>query len=195
MRVGEYTLVAAKSNTICQGLSRNDAWSVSRPLGGDNRRPRLCRTNPSCAADNPVLFPNLQFSPAPRWLLPIPIESDAVRRLSKLIEESTRATSESVKYFVEPTPGVLDKAKNKRHHIIFGRRGSGKSSLLHKVAAIQRAKLHSGKHYSGPFPRILPLRFILGMSDSQRRILDSTSVLSRSNIEPLMTCSILWRVS
>jgi hypothetical protein len=33
-----------------------------------------------------------------------PIESDAVRRLSKLIEESTRATSESVKYFVEPTP-------------------------------------------------------------------------------------------
>lgn len=64
-----------------------------------------------------------------------PIESDAVRRLSKLIEESTRATTESVKYFVEPTPGVLDKAKNKRHHIIFGRRGSGKSSLLHKVAA------------------------------------------------------------
>jgi hypothetical protein len=40
-----------------------------------------------------------------------------------------------VKYFIEPTPGVLDKAKNKRHHIIFGRRGSGKSSLLRKVAA------------------------------------------------------------
>jgi hypothetical protein len=64
-----------------------------------------------------------------------PIQSDTVRELSKLIEESTRATSESVKYFVEPTPGVLSKAKNKRHHIIFGRRGSGKSSLLHKVAA------------------------------------------------------------
>jgi hypothetical protein len=63
------------------------------------------------------------------------IQNDAVRKLSKLIEESTRATSESIKYFVEPTPGVLSKAKNKRHHIIFGRRGSGKSSLLHKVAA------------------------------------------------------------
>jgi polynucleotide 5'-kinase involved in rRNA processing len=63
------------------------------------------------------------------------IESDAVRTLSKLIEESTRSTSESVKYFVEPSPGVLHKAKNKRNHIIFGRRGSGKSSLLHKVAA------------------------------------------------------------
>jgi hypothetical protein len=63
------------------------------------------------------------------------IQSAAVRQLTKLVEESTRATGESVKYFVEPTPGVLDKAKNKRHHIIFGRRGSGKSSLLHKVAS------------------------------------------------------------
>lgn len=63
------------------------------------------------------------------------IQSDAVRKLSKLVEESTRASKESVKYFIEPTPGVLDKAKNKRHHIIFGRRGSGKSSLLHKIAA------------------------------------------------------------
>jgi hypothetical protein len=63
------------------------------------------------------------------------IQNDAVRKLSKLVEESTRATKESVRYFIEPTPGVLDKAKNKRHHIIFGRRGSGKSSLLHKVAA------------------------------------------------------------
>src|SRR5438105_1152057 len=63
------------------------------------------------------------------------IQSEEVRKLMKLVEESTRATKESVKYFIEPTPGVLDKAKNKRHHIIFGRRGSGKSSLLHKIAA------------------------------------------------------------
>ena len=47
------------------------------------------------------------------------IQSVAVRQLTKLVEESTRATGESVKYFIEPTPGVLDKAKNKRHHIIF----------------------------------------------------------------------------
>ena len=64
-----------------------------------------------------------------------PIQSGGVRALSKLVEESTRATGDSVKYFIEPTPGVLDKAKNKRHHIIFGRRGSGKSSLLHKVTS------------------------------------------------------------
>jgi hypothetical protein len=63
------------------------------------------------------------------------IQNEEVRKLTKLVEESTRATKESIKYFIEPTPGVLDKAKNKRHHIIFGRRGSGKSSLLHKIAA------------------------------------------------------------
>src|SRR3954468_10068323 len=64
-----------------------------------------------------------------------PIQDAAVRQLSKLVEETTRATGDSVKFFIEPTPGVLDKAKNKRHHIIFGRRGSGKSSLLHKIAS------------------------------------------------------------
>ncbi len=47
------------------------------------------------------------------------IGSQAVRRLSKLVEEPTRATGDSVKYFIEPTPGVLDKAKEQAapHHI------------------------------------------------------------------------------
>jgi hypothetical protein len=63
------------------------------------------------------------------------IESEHVRNLTRLIEESIRAASEGVRYFLEPTPGVLGKAESKRHHIIFGRRGSGKSSLLHKVTA------------------------------------------------------------
>ena len=38
-----------------------------------------------------------------------------------------------VKYFIEPAQGVLTRATAKRHHIIFGRRGSGKSSLLNKL--------------------------------------------------------------
>ena len=57
----------------------------------------------------------------------------AVQSLAKLVEESTRSTREGVKHFIEPAPGTLARAKNKRHHIIFGRRGSGKSSLLAKV--------------------------------------------------------------
>src|SRR6185312_5637543 len=52
-----------------------------------------------------------------------------------LVEESTRSSQEGVKRFIEPAQGTLRRAVNKRHHIIFGRRGSGKSSLLRKAAA------------------------------------------------------------
>lgn len=61
------------------------------------------------------------------------LDSDEVQRLAKIVEESTRSTREGVKFFIEPAPGTLARAKNKRHHVIFGRRGSGKSSLLAKV--------------------------------------------------------------
>jgi hypothetical protein len=54
-------------------------------------------------------------------------------RLTTIVEEATRSTKEGIRYFVEPAPGVLQRALSKRHHIIFGRRGSGKSSLLRKV--------------------------------------------------------------
>ena len=59
-------------------------------------------------------------------------EVDALR---VLCEEVTRATPEAARRFIEPAPGVLSRAKSKQHNIIFGRRGSGKSSLLRKVAA------------------------------------------------------------
>lgn len=54
-----------------------------------------------------------------------------------LVEESTRSTKEAVRYFVQPGEGVLNRAKSRRHQIIFGRRGSGKSSLLGKIFADQ----------------------------------------------------------
>ncbi len=58
-----------------------------------------------------------------------------VEKLLRLVEESTRSSQEGVKRFVEPAHGTLGRAINRRHHIIFGRRGSGKSSLLQKAAA------------------------------------------------------------
>src|SRR3984885_6810099 len=61
------------------------------------------------------------------------LESASVKNLARIVEESTRSTRESVRFFIEPAPGTLARAKNKRHHIVFGRRGSGKSSLLAKV--------------------------------------------------------------
>ncbi|BCK87610.1 hypothetical protein MIZ01_1401 [Sideroxyarcus emersonii] len=63
------------------------------------------------------------------------LDLDAVDDLLVLCEEVTRATPEGARRFIEPAPGVLSRAKSNQHHIVFGRRGSGKSSLLRKSAA------------------------------------------------------------
>jgi hypothetical protein len=63
------------------------------------------------------------------------LDSPEVAKLVTLVEEAARSTEEGVKRFVEPAQGTLRRATNKRHHMIFGRRGSGKSSLLRKAAA------------------------------------------------------------
>jgi hypothetical protein len=63
------------------------------------------------------------------------LRSDEMAQLVTLVEEAARSTKEGVKHFVEPAPGTLRRAISKRHHIVFGRRGSGKSSLLRKAAS------------------------------------------------------------
>lgn len=63
------------------------------------------------------------------------LNSKEVDRLVILVEEATRATRDTPRRFIEPARGTLDRAKSRRHHIIFGRRGSGKTSLLRKAGA------------------------------------------------------------
>ena len=63
------------------------------------------------------------------------LDDQKIQELANVIEEATRSSKSGVKYFVEPAQGVLSRAVSKRHHIIFGRRGSGKSSLLIKLAS------------------------------------------------------------
>src|SRR5262245_5552821 len=63
------------------------------------------------------------------------LSTPEVDRLVTLIEEATRATKDSPRRFIEPARGTLDRAKSKRHHLVFGRRGSGKTSLLRKAGA------------------------------------------------------------
>ncbi|HXH38665.1 MAG TPA: hypothetical protein VNN08_08560 [Thermoanaerobaculia bacterium] len=58
-----------------------------------------------------------------------------VDRLVTIVEEATRATTDAPRRFIEPARGTLDRAKSRRHHLIFGRRGSGKTSLLRKAGA------------------------------------------------------------
>lgn len=63
------------------------------------------------------------------------LDTEQMAQLVTMVEEAARSTKEGVKRFVEPAPGTLRRSTSKRHHFVFGRRGSGKSSLLHKAAA------------------------------------------------------------
>jgi hypothetical protein len=86
------------------------------------------------------------------------LDSSNMQRLVTMVEEATRSTEEGVRYFVEPAQGTLRRATNKRHHIVFGRRGSGKTSLLRKAGAdlttgrrpIAHVDLESFKGHSYP---------------------------------------------
>lgn len=61
------------------------------------------------------------------------LDRGEVRTLSTLLEESARATKEPPRRFIEPAQGTLARAKLRRNHIVFGRRGSGKTSLLRQA--------------------------------------------------------------
>ena len=63
------------------------------------------------------------------------LNSTEVDDILVLCEEVMRATPQGAQRFIEPAPGVLSRAKSQQHNMIFGRRGSGKSSLLRKTAA------------------------------------------------------------
>jgi hypothetical protein len=109
------------------------------------------------------------------------LESAAVKNLARIVEESTRSTREGVKFFIEPAPGTLARAKNRRHHIVFGRRGSGKSSLLAKLTedlTISRTPtayvdLEEFKGHS--YPDVL-LSVLIKTFDSFKRWLETAAV-------------------
>jgi polynucleotide 5'-kinase involved in rRNA processing len=67
--------------------------------------------------------------------LPTELNSPQVEQLTTLLDEAIRSSESSVNRFIEPAPGRLQEAKNRTHSLVFGRRGSGKSSLLRKAAA------------------------------------------------------------
>ena len=62
--------------------------------------------------------------------MPLDLNSPGVDNLVRILEEATRSTTRTVSRFIEPARGTLDRAKSRRHHIVFGRRGSGKTSLV-----------------------------------------------------------------
>jgi predicted AAA+ superfamily ATPase len=65
----------------------------------------------------------------------INLNSEAVHSLQNALTEAVRANEEGVQRFIEPASGTLRVALSRRPHLIFGRRGSGKTSLLRKAIA------------------------------------------------------------
>jgi hypothetical protein len=57
------------------------------------------------------------------------IDEASLSRLAIVVEEASRASKrQDNPRFVEPGSGTLARAKARNHHIVFGRRGSGKTS-------------------------------------------------------------------
>lgn len=113
------------------------------------------------------------------------LSSQCMTDLLTLVEEATRSSEEGVKYFVEPAEGSLRRAVSKRHHMIFGRRGSGKSSLLRKAAAdltvdrrpIAWVDLESFKGHS--YPDLLISVLVKTLTEFKRWL--ETAAVERSN--------------
>lgn len=61
------------------------------------------------------------------------VGSEEVDTFGLALEEAARAGESSGSRFVEPAKGTLSRTLSSRHHLIFGRRGSGKTSLLQKA--------------------------------------------------------------
>ena len=65
----------------------------------------------------------------------IDLNAERVLQLQDALTEAVRSSEEGVQRFVEPGSGTLRMALSRRPHLIFGRRGSGKTSLLRKTIA------------------------------------------------------------
>src|SRR6185503_6712985 len=87
--------------------------------------------------------------------------------------------------FIEPASGTLGRAVSRQHHLIFGRRGSGKSSLLRKAAAdltvdrrpIAYVNLEAFKGHS--YPDVLLSVLIATFHEFKKWL--NTAAINRSN--------------
>src|ERR1039457_3381 len=58
-----------------------------------------------------------------------------VSEILPLLEEAARASQRTVDRFVPPRTGIIEQVAARRHQFVLGRRGVGKSTLLHTVQA------------------------------------------------------------
>jgi hypothetical protein len=89
----------------------------------------------------------------------------------EILAERTRATERTAEAFVPPQVGIVQEAKARRHHLIVGRRGVGKSMLLLNVVAEARKEkvlvvyLDIETLRGIPYPDVL-IRLLATLADS-----------------------------
>lgn len=109
------------------------------------------------------------------------LDTPEIENLSTIIEEATRSTEEGVKRFVEPARGTLRRAKSRQHQIVFGRRGSGKSSLLRKAVDELSKNKHQNVYIdlevfkSHSYPDVLISVLIESLTEFENVLLKSAS--------------------
>lgn len=63
------------------------------------------------------------------------VTDDQVAELLPALEEAARATQRTIERFVPPRVGIVGQVAARRHQLVVGRRGVGKTTLLRKVEA------------------------------------------------------------
>jgi hypothetical protein len=109
-----------------EAADRHDRESLCRRVGA---RYSSVAYPSGCGAHEARKVPCLQSMPE------IDLDSEEVHNLQNALTEAVRASEEGVQRFIEPVGGALRVALSRRPHLIFGRRGSGKTSLLRKAIA------------------------------------------------------------
>jgi hypothetical protein len=105
------------------------------------------------------------------------VEYNRLGPLREALAEAAR-TDESnadrtIERFVELRPGIEDTLRAGRHHLITGRRGTGKSTLLHVVRRRLRqegspvAVIDMEKYKGRPFPDVL-IEILIAVLDEVR---------------------------
>jgi Cdc6-like AAA superfamily ATPase len=65
----------------------------------------------------------------------VPVSDQQLTKVVTALAEAARANEETAARFVPPRTGILEEVSARRHQLVYGRRGVGKSTLLLRVAA------------------------------------------------------------
>lgn len=121
----------------------------------------------------------------------VDLNDESIYALQDALTEAVRATEEGVQRFVEPASGTLRVAVSRRPHLIFGRRGSGKTSLLRKAIAEQNLDRRPSafvdlEPFKGhTYPDVL-ISILIEFFRSLRKWLDEAAVARKNQ-------SAIWR--